>query len=83
MSLLIDVRTHEEFEERSAPGAVNISLDDILAGDLGVLEEMPKDTPLHLYCRSGSRSETAQEVLYSFGFTDVANLGGLDDVEGV
>ena len=83
MSLLIDVRTHEEFEERSAPGAVNIQLDDILAGDLGVLEEMPKDTPLHLYCRSGSRSGTAQEGLDSFGFTDVANLGGLDDVEGV
>ncbi|MDO8565593.1 MAG: rhodanese-like domain-containing protein [Candidatus Moranbacteria bacterium] len=81
MSFLIDVRTQEEFKERHAPGALNIPVDEICAGKLGILEGIQKSTPLKLYCRSGKRSETAKEVLGLLGFTDVTNLGGLDDIK--
>jgi phage shock protein E len=83
MPLLIDVRTQEEFRERHAPGAENIPVDEICDGKLGILEGISKNTPLELYCRSGHRSETAKEALEFLGFTDVTNLGGLSDVEGV
>jgi len=83
MPLLIDVRTEEEFEERHAPGALNIPVDEICDGKLGILESVPKDTRIELYCRSGKRSETAKEALQLLGFTDVTNLGGLTDVEDV
>lgn len=83
MLLLIDVRTKEEFVERHAPEAKNIPVDEICEGKLGILEDVPKNTPIQLYCRSGHRSETAKEALILLGFTDVTNLGGLNDVEGV
>lgn len=79
-TLLIDVRTKEEYEERHAVGAVNIPVEEIYAGALGALESAEKNTSLCLYCRSGARSEKAKEMLLSFGFTDVVNLGGLEDV---
>lgn len=83
MAFLIDVRTKEEFAERHAPGAKNIPVDEICEGKLSILEGMPKNTPIELYCRSGHRSETAKEALNFLGFTNVTNLGGLDNVDGV
>lgn len=81
-ALLIDVRTEEEFTERHAPSAINIPVDEIVAGELGVLEKTAKDMPIHLYCRSGHRSEMAKEALELRKFTNVLNLGGVDDIEG-
>ncbi len=78
--LFIDVRTKEEYTENHKKGAVNIPVEDIMIGQLGILEHLEKDTPLRLYCRSGARSEKAKEVLLSYGFTDVVNKGGLDNI---
>ena len=80
MSLLIDVRTPEEFAERHAEGAVNIPLSDIDGGELGMLKDLPKETPIGLYCRSGGRAGVARNLLIVLGFADVKNLGGLDDL---
>jgi len=76
-TILIDVRTEEEYAEYHASGAVNIPVEEISEGNLGLLEKIEKNTPLRLYCRSGARSERAREILQSYGFTDVVNLGGL------
>lgn len=85
MPLLIDVRTKEEYDEQHAKDAVNIPIEEICDGKLGILENVAKDMPLRLYCRSGARSERAKEMLLSLGYTDVVNLGGLDDImnEGI
>jgi rhodanese-related sulfurtransferase len=41
------------------------------------LDELPtKDAPIVLYCRSGSMSTTAAEVLASLGYTDVVEVDG-------
>ena len=39
-------------------------------------EELPRDRPLFLFCRSGSRSAAATTHLISLGWTDVSNVDG-------
>lgn len=68
---LIDVRTPQEFAAGALPGAQNIPLNGIR----GVLESLPKDQPVLLYCRSGARSGMAQRLLVQEGF-DAHNIGG-------
>lgn len=72
--ILIDVRTKEEFGEGHHEGAVNISLQEIMRGELGLLETMPKDVEVRCYCASGARSGAARQILESKGFTSVHNL---------
>jgi rhodanese-related sulfurtransferase len=38
--------------------------------------QVPRDTEIVVYCRSGNRSEMAQSFLASRGFTAVRNLTG-------
>ncbi len=80
MTLLIDVRTAEEFDESHAEGALNLPVDEIATGKIGFLQNTSKETPLELYCRSGGRSEMAKNLLRDMGFKHVENLGGLDEV---
>lgn len=74
---IVDVRTPEEFEDESYPGAVNIPLSTLASrvGELG-----PKDGPIVLYCASGARSAQAARILKQSGFTKVVNAGGLGDM---
>jgi phage shock protein E len=71
---VIDVRTGGEFASGAYPRAKNIPLDSLQA-KLGKLGE--KDTPIVVYCASGSRSSRAARILRAAGFTDVTNAGGL------
>lgn len=80
MAFLIDVRTPDEYAVEHAEGAVNIPLESIEAGDLGLLADVPKNSQIGLYCRTGHRSGLALEMLGERGYTQVTNLGGLDDV---
>jgi|JI10StandDraft_1071094.scaffolds.fasta_scaffold655913_2 phage shock protein E len=77
MEHILDVRTKEEFESGAVDGAINLPVEDILAG---VLPRLEKDTEIGVYCRSGGRSGVAKEALERQGFTHVTNLGGLGDV---
>lgn len=49
--------------------------------EAGRLPEVSKDTKLYVYCRSGSRSFQAKQLLDDAGFTNVVDLGGLRDVQ--
>lgn len=71
--LLVDVRTPSEFREGHIAGAVNIDLQQ-LSRRLG---ELPHDKPVVLYCRSGSRSATAANLLARAGYDNVYDLGGV------
>jgi len=68
---LLDVRTPQEFAGGALPGALNVPLNGIP----NVLETLPKDQPVLLYCRSGARSGMAQRFLAQEGF-DAHNIGG-------
>jgi rhodanese-related sulfurtransferase len=77
--MLVDVRTRAEYETGHIAGAVNVPVESIMAGDFGALASAPRDTPVWLYCRSGARAGYALPLLQAEGFSDVANLGSLQD----
>ncbi len=71
-ALLIDVRTANEVAEGTAPGAINIPLQE--AGRR--LAEFPKDKDLLIFCRSGKRSLAATNILMQNGYERVYNVVG-------
>lgn len=72
--VLIDVRTPEEFDEARLDGALLIDFyrDDFEAA----MSELDRNQPYVIYCRSGSRSGQARELMAELGFTDVADIDG-------
>lgn len=78
-SILIDVRTIDEYKEGYITGAVNIPYDSIENKISNVTQQ--KNTPIYLYCRSGRRSAIAKATLEKIGFNDVTDLGGFSDAQ--
>jgi len=74
-SIILDVRTAQEFRNGHINGAINISLQDIQKNKLGKIKNL-KDRTIITCCRSGGRSRSAKMLLTSKGFTDVYNGGG-------
>lgn len=80
-AVLLDVRSQQEWDERHLEGANLIPIDE-LGGRLGEIDELTggdKDKPIVVYCRSGGRAARAKKQLESAGYTQVTNMGGLDD----
>ena len=70
---VVDVRSEAEFRGGGYRGAINVPL-QVLATRL---DRIPKDRPVVVYCRSGSRSAMAARMLRKAGYADVSNAGGL------
>ncbi len=70
--VVIDVRTQGEYDEGHIPNAMLIPVDEID----NRMEEMDKDAPYLIVCRSGNRSATASELLAKNGFEKVKNMEG-------
>ena len=68
---LIDVREADEFAEGHLPGAINLPLSAFLER----YEELDKDKPYYIICRSGARSAQACAFLEEEGY-DVTNVAG-------
>lgn len=79
-AVVIDVRTTEEYQAGHVDGATLWPLSDIQAGKNQLSSQVNKDTKIYLYCRSGNRSATAQQLLQKQGYTNVVDLGGLGDL---
>lgn len=75
--VLLDVRTQEEFDEAHIEDAVLVPYDAIAAN----LDKLPDDmdTTIIVYCRSGRRSAIAANELIGMGYTQVYDLGGIQD----
>ena len=74
-SIIIDVRTPEEFESGHVESAINIEWQDIAS----VENSTNKDNRIFLYCRSGNRSQKATDILIDIGYKDVINLGSVKE----
>jgi rhodanese-related sulfurtransferase len=74
-TLIVDVRTPEEFATGAYPGAINIPLDELgeRMGELG----NNASREIIVYCASGARSAYAQRVLSQVGYMNVKNGGGI------
>ena len=73
--IILDVRTSEEFEEKSIPDAI---LANILEPSefMHVVEKLEKNSKIFVYCRSGIRSQKACNILDELGFKETFNLNG-------
>ena len=78
-SILIDVRTSEEYREGHIPGSINIPLNEI---DTVTEKGFGKELPIFVHCRSGSRSSQAEKRLLQLGYTKVKNIGGFMGYKG-
>jgi adenylyltransferase/sulfurtransferase len=69
---LLDVREPHELQISALPGAVNIPLGTLAAR----LSELDSAQDMVVFCKTGSRSTRALELLASAGFKKVKNLRG-------
>ena len=73
-TVVIDVRTPTEFQQKAIKGAINVNVSSgSFQWQVGQLD---KDKTYLVYCRSGNRSGQACKVMGGLGFTKVYNLSG-------
>lgn len=73
-SILLDVRTHEEFQSGHLPGAFMIDYyQEDFADRISTLD---KAKTIYIYCRSGGRSGRAMKIMQEQGFDRLYNLDG-------
>ncbi|QZY53882.1 FAD-dependent oxidoreductase [Crassaminicella profunda] len=71
-AFIVDVREKDEYTEGHLKNAVNIPLSEIR----GRLNEIPKDKPVYLHCRSSQRSYNAVMALQNIGYNNIINISG-------
>lgn len=69
---IIDARERREYEAGHLKNAVNIPLSEFR----NRLDEIPKDRPVYIHCRSGQRSYNMVMALQHLGYTNVYNISG-------
>lgn len=69
---IIDVRERKEYEAGHLINAINIPLSEIRQR----ANEIPKDRPVYLHCRSSQRSYYAIMALQNMGFDNLYNISG-------
>lgn len=69
---IIDVRERDEYEQSHLINSVNIPLSELRQR----IDEVPKDIPIYLHCRSSQRSYNAVMALQHRGFENVFNISG-------
>lgn len=69
---IIDIREKEVFEQGHIVNAINIPWDEIRDR----IDEIPKDRPVYIQCRSGQRSYNVVMALQHLGFDNIYNVSG-------
>jgi pyruvate/2-oxoglutarate dehydrogenase complex dihydrolipoamide dehydrogenase (E3) component/rhodanese-related sulfurtransferase len=70
--ILIDIRTKGEYKEGTIKNAINMPLDDLR----NLVNEIPKDKNIYLFCQIGLRGYVASRILKQNGFRNIKNLSG-------
>ena len=70
--VILDVREQSEYDAGHIPGVTLIPLNDVP----NRLNDIPKDKPVIVTCRSGNRSGQATDFLRQQGYTNVHNMTG-------
>ena len=78
-TLLIDVRSVQEYNEGHLTRAINIPIYNLKEDVYKHIKD--RNSNIVLYCQTGSRSKKASKILKEIGFNNVYNLkGGLDAI---
>lgn len=78
-SMLIDVRTNEEYSIGHIHGSICISLNDISNNPFSVCQN--KDTPIILYCQKGYKSSAAAQALIDVGYSRIYTIPGISQYQ--
>lgn len=81
-TVLLDVRTADEYKAGHIPGAIQI---DVMQPDdfKKKVSSLDKEKRYLIYCRSGKRSSNAKVVMKQLGFTRLYDLeGGINEWKG-
>ena len=81
-TIILDVRTPEEYEISRIPNSVNIDFynPEIFMQEIGKLD---KNMSYYIYCRTGVRSANSCHLMKELGFAKTYNLiGGIVDWNG-
>lgn len=71
-AFIVDVREEDEYKQGHLKNSVNIPLSELRERT----DEIPKDEPVYLHCRSGQRSYNAVLALQGRGYDNVFNISG-------
>lgn len=71
-AFIVDCREADEFELGHIVNAVNIPLSELRQR----LDEIPKDQPVYIHCRSAQRSYNSTRALGHLGYDNVYNISG-------
>lgn len=71
--IIVDVRSHEEYDSEHIVDAINVPLNEIN-------NNLDKNKTILVYCKSGVRSKQAYDLLVGLGY-DVYDLGAISEVE--
>ncbi|OSA88158.1 UNVERIFIED_ORG: pyridine nucleotide-disulfide oxidoreductase [Clostridium botulinum] len=71
-AVIIDARERREYENGHIKNSKNIPLSELRER----VNEIPKDVPVYLHCRTGQRSYNATLALQNLGYTNVYNITG-------
>jgi rhodanese-related sulfurtransferase len=69
--IYLDVRSPAEFTAEHYPDAINHDVELIMNG---IMPDIPRDTEIRVYCRSGSRAAFAVQAMQRAGFLQVVNV---------
>jgi phage shock protein E len=78
-AVLLDVRQADEFNAGHIEGAVLVPHDTIAEKVGAVVPD--KNIPIYVYCRSGRRSAIAVKAMKKLGYTNLTDLGGIDEAK--
>lgn len=71
-AFIIDAREKSEYNAGHLKNAINIPLSEFRER----VDEIPKDRPVYIHCRSGQRSYNMVMALQHLGYTNVYNISG-------
>ena len=74
-TVIIDVRTPDEFTSGHLDGALNIDVQSASFDE--TVSELPTDGEYVVYCQSGNRSAAAIGRMEGLGFTALTDAGGV------
>ena len=72
--VILDVRSDAEFRDGHIPSAINININSETFRD--DVDGLDKNKTYLVYCRSGSRSTAAVEIMQELGFLHLYNFTG-------
>jgi len=75
--LLVDVRTDGEWDAGHLQSATHIPMQNLLDGIASTATN--KEQEIYLYCGTGKRAGRAKSMLENLGYSNVQNIGGLND----